>query len=312
MVGRLNLQPARFSVSSNIILLFIDGVGIGLDDPAINPCCYSETGIFHINQTLPFSGHEFAIDAQMRVPGLPQSATGHTTLYTGINSPKLLEKHLTGFPNKELRRILEKYSIFVQLQKRGFNCKFINAFRPVFFTTPEIFSNLHMSATTEMNKYAGYGFSSFDDIKDEKALYHDYSNEENIKKGFDLPLFSADKAAEILVHESENYDLVLFEYFLTDFAGHDQNLDRSIDEIKKVENLILAILNKMDFDSMVLIVVSDHGNIEDVRTKSHTTNPAFLGIWDRNSSYKSDDFKSLEDLFPFMFYKITGELPDHL
>jgi len=311
MVNRLDSQQARFSASNKIIFLFIDGVGIGIDDPAINPCSSSPTGIFQVNTNLPKSGHKFPIDAQMGIPGLPQSATGHTTIYTGTNAAKLLGKHLTGFPNKELRNLLQKHSIFVKLKNLDFTCEFINAFRPIFFTTPEIFSNLQMSATTEMNKYAGYDFSDFQDIKNEKALYHDFSNEENRNKGFDLPLFTADKAGEILVHKSDKYDLILYEYFLTDFAGHAQNLERSIGEIRKVEDLILAVLKYMDPDNTILIVASDHGNIEDVRTKSHTTNPAFLGIWDKTTTKTFSVFKTLQDICPYILYKITGELPNH-
>jgi len=308
MVNRLDSQPARFSASNKIILIFIDGVGIGIDDPAINPCCSSDIGIFHVNKDLPKSGFKFPVDAQMGVPGLPQSATGHTTIYTGRNAPKLLGKHLTGFPNKDLRDLLQKYSLFIKLKDFGNSCKFINAFRPIFFTTPEIFSNLHMSATTEMNKYAGYDFSNFQDIKNEKALYHEFSNEENRNKGFDLPSFTADKAGEILVRESHKYDLILYEYFMTDFAGHAQNLDRSIEEIRKVEDLILAVLNNIDLDKTILIVASDHGNIEDVRTKSHTTNPAFLGVWDKTTSKVYTEFKTLQDIYPYILFKITGEL----
>jgi 2,3-bisphosphoglycerate-independent phosphoglycerate mutase len=311
MVNWLDSQQARSSVSNNIILLFVDGVGIGIDDPAINPCCNSTTGIFHVNSNLSKSGLKFPIDAQLGVPGLPQSATGHSTIYTGRNAPELIGKHLTGFPNKELRYLLEKHSLFVKLKNLDFTCKFINAFRPIFFTTPEIFSNLHMSATTEMNKYAGYDFSDFQDIKNEMALYHDFSNEENRNRGFDLPLFTADKAGEILVRESVKYDLILYEYFLTDFAGHAQNMERSIREVRKVENLILAVLKYMDFDNTILIVASDHGNIEDVRTKSHTTNPAFLGIWDRTTTNTYSEFKSLQDIYPYILYKITGNNPAH-
>lgn len=269
------------------------------------------TGIFNVNKPLIESGHRYPIDAQMGIPGLPQSATGHTTLYTGINAPKRLGKHLTGIPNRELRQLLRKHSIFIRLQNEGFKCKFINAFRPIFFTTPEIFLNLPMSATTEMNRYAGNEFSDFKDITEEKALYHDYTNEENRSKGFDLPLFSADKAGQILVRESEKYDLILYEYFLTDFAGHAQNMIRSIEEIRKVESLIRAILNHINLDEAVLIVVSDHGNIEDVRTKSHTTNPAFLGVWDKTTSEQYSEFSSLQDLFPYIYFKITGVLPDY-
>jgi hypothetical protein len=306
---RSDSQQARFSVSNKIILIFVDGVGIGLDDPSINPCCSSATGIFHVNKNLPESGHRYQIDAQMGVPGLPQSATGHTTLYTGKNAPQLLGKHLTGFPNKDLRQLLEEQSLFIVLKNIGFKSKFINAFRPVFFTTPEIFSNLHMSATTEMNRYAGYDFSDFHDIRDEKALYHDFSNRENRCKGFDLPLFSADKAGEILVRESNNYDLILYEYFMTDFAGHAQDLSRSIEEIRKIESLILAVLRYINPQNTILIVASDHGNIEDIRTKSHTTNPAFLGIWDKTTSITYSNFKNLQDIFPFILYKITGSHP---
>lgn len=301
----------RSFVSSKIILLFIDGVGIGPDDPAINPCSNSLTGIFHVNQALPDSGHKYPLDAQMGIPGLPQSATGQTTIYTGINAPKKLGKHLTGIPNRELRELLRKFSIFVILKNEGFKCKFMNAFRPIFFTTPEIFSNLHMSATTEMNRYAGNEFSNINDIRHGKALYHDYSNEEIRSKGFDVPHFSADKAAEILVCESQYYDLILYEYFLTDFAGHAQNPIRSLEEIRKVEDLIMAILKHINLQETLLIVISDHGNIEDIRTKSHTMNPAFLGIWDKTAPEADIDFSTLQDIFPFIYHKITGRLPDH-
>jgi bisphosphoglycerate-independent phosphoglycerate mutase (AlkP superfamily) len=163
-----------------------------------------------------------------------------------------------------------------------------------------------------MNRYAGNKFSSFHDIKKMQSLYHDYSNEENIKKGFNLPLFSADKAAEILINESQKHDLILYEYFLTDFAGHAQNFQRSIDEIRKVEKVIIALLNRINLNSTILIVVSDHGNIEDISTKSHTTNPAFLGIWDQIPLDKSHKFNSLQDLFPYIYLKVTGELPDKI
>jgi bisphosphoglycerate-independent phosphoglycerate mutase (AlkP superfamily) len=293
-----------------VILFFIDGVGIGVDDPAYNPCCYSETGIFHVkNQSLPRGGKKYCIDAQLNIPGLPQSATGHTTLYTGVNAAKMIGKHLFGFPNQDLRNILHKHSIFVNLVKKGFKCKFINAFRPVFFTTPEIFNNLHLSATTEMNKYAGLTFSNLKDIKLEKALYHDYTNRELRNKGFNLPLYRADIAAEILIKECEKYDMTLYEYFLTDFAGHARDLNRAIAEIKKVEELIVALLNKVNLENTILIAVSDHGNIEDLRTKSHTKNPAFLAIWGSSSSGQNQIFSSLLDIFPFIYERITGYFP---
>lgn len=261
------------------------------------------------NQDIPHRGCRFPLDAQCGIPGLPQSATGHTTIYSGINSAKVISKHLYGFPNQELRTVLKRRSLFVHLVKNGYTCKFINAFRPIFFTTPELFKNLHMSATTEMNKYAGLPFSDFSMIKNSKALYHDFSNHELRKIGFQLPVISAEEAGGILVNESRFYDLILYEYFLTDFAGHSQNLEVSIEQILRVEQLILSVLEKIDRKNTILVVISDHGNIEDLRTKSHTNNPAFLAIWDYSKQISNIRFTSLKDIFPYIIYKITGTLP---
>ena len=104
----------------------------------------------------------------------------------------------------------------------------------------------------------------------------------------------------------------MYEYFLTDFAGHAQNMERSIREITKVEDLILSVLKYMDVDNTILVVASDHGNIEDIRTKSHTINPAFLGIWDRTQARSIPEFKSLQDIYPYIINKISGELPANI
>jgi 2,3-bisphosphoglycerate-independent phosphoglycerate mutase len=241
------------------------------------------------------------LDACLGVPGLPQSATGHTTIYTGRNGPKVIGRHLYGFPNAALRKLLQLHGIFLSLQQKNIHCKFINAFRPVFFTTPEIFQNLNLSATTEMNRFAGLPFSTLRMIRENEALYHDYTNKELVEKSFKLPLFSAEKAAEVLVHESQKNQLILYEYFLTDFAGHSRHMEQAISEIRKVEQLIEALLNKINFSDTFLIIVSDHGNIEDLRTKSHTLNPAFMAIWKPESVHKLPDFLSLMDIHPFLY-----------
>ena len=268
---------------------------------SFNPCCFSKTGIFNSGGSgLPDGGIQYPLDAQLGIPGYPQSATGHTTIYTGTNVSALIDKHLYGFPNADLRIVLQEKSLFVNLTRQGFRCKFMNAFRPIFFTTPELFKNKHMSATTEMNIYAGLPFADFSQIKNKKALYHDYSNEELIAKGFDLPAYTADQAAEILTSESQSYDVILYEYFMTDFAGHARDMSQAIKEIHKVEDLIQATVKKTNFNKTSIIVASDHGNIEDLRTKSHTLNPAFFAVWWAKSVKQKPNLTSLMDIYPLI------------
>ena len=272
----------KSSVSSNhrIILFFIDGLGVGELDPDYNPCTHTTHGIFcYSDGQLPFNGRQLPLDACLDVDGLPQSGSGQTTIYTGHNAAKLIGRHLFGFPNRQLRELIAKESLFVQLTKRNLKCKFINAFRPLFFTTPEIFRHMRMSATTEMNRAANLSFNTIQDITDKNALYHDFTNQIMKKYGFKLPLYKAEDAANILFSESKKYDLILYEYFMTDQAGHLQDMNRAVHILENLERLIYSLVSRITQEQTSLIVISDHGNIEDLRTKSHTRNPAFMAVW---------------------------------
>jgi hypothetical protein len=272
----------KSSDSSNhhIILFFIDGLGVGPLDPDYNPCTHTTHGIFrYSNNQLPFGGRHIPLDACLDVDGLPQSGSGQTTIYTGHNAAKLIGRHLFGFPNRQLRELIAGESLFVQLSNANFKCKFINAFRPLFFTTPEIFRYMRMSATTEMNRSANLSFNTIKDITDKNALYHDYTNKIIQKYGFNLPVYKPEDAAAILFSESKKYDLILYEYFMTDQAGHLQDMDRAVHILEDLERLIYSLASLIEKQETSLIVISDHGNIEDLRTKSHTRNPAFMATW---------------------------------
>ncbi|MFH1572617.1 MAG: hypothetical protein ABIG68_01460 [Acidobacteriota bacterium] len=76
------------------------------------------------------------IDPILGVKGLPRSATGQTTLRTGINAQARIGQHLTGFPNAPLREVLLEHSVLKVLRDRGLRAVFIDAFRPRFFQLP--------------------------------------------------------------------------------------------------------------------------------------------------------------------------------
>ena len=301
MVFLSGLVQMRYSAfnKKHVILLFIDGVGIGVNNPEFNPCVYSETGIFN-SAPSALGGFKVGLDANLDTEGLPQSATGQTAIYTGFNTARLIGRHLFGFPNNPLRKLLTTESLFVKLTRQGRSCKFLNAFRPVFFTTPDIFDNMYMSATTEMNRAAGLPFNSIHDIRQGRALYHDYSNRILKNLFFDVPELSGADSAEIILNVSKDFDLVLYEYFETDRAGHDKNLKKAIAEIQKLETLILGIIERIVINDTILVVVSDHGNIEDLRTKSHTRNPAFCAIWNNGDTQTISSLKSITDVFGYI------------
>ncbi len=285
-----------------MVFLFVDGLGVGPPDRETNPCVHEKTGYFHVfgGQTpapLPRGGVGFGIDATLGVEGLPQSATGQTALLTGENAARLIGRHLSGFPNEPLRKVLLEKSLLRQARERGFRPVFLNAYRPLFFELPEE-TVLRLSATTVANYAAGLPFFSLEDIKARRAIYQDFTNQVLIGRGFDVPLFGPEEAAAILAGAAEKYDLVLYEYFRTDRVGHKQNMQLALEVLERLGQFLDSFLSQIDLAEVSVILTSDHGNIEDVSTRSHTRNPAMTLVWGPAGEELLQKLRSIQDVSP--------------
>ncbi len=66
-----------------LIFVFIDGFGLGNEDAGQNPlyAAAAPNLLRFLN-----SRYIFPTDATLGVKGLPQSATGQTTIFTGVNA----------------------------------------------------------------------------------------------------------------------------------------------------------------------------------------------------------------------------------
>lgn len=294
-----------------VVLLFIDGLGIGKKDSETNPCTRDETGIFQVfdensKNTLPFSGSSTGIDATLGVQGIPQSATGQTALLTGLNASQRIGYHLSGFPNKILRELILEHSVLRKAVRLGKKAAFINAFRPLFFDLPEHVI-LRLSATTIANYAAKLPFFTLQDIAAKRSIYQDFTNISLLERGFEVPMFTPEEAADILAASVDRYDFILYEYFLTDKAGHSQDMEIAREEIVKLGRFVSQFLKNIDLKNTLIILTSDHGNIEDLSTKSHTKNLAMTLLWGEGNQLVADKLKSIVDVTPV----IINHLRDH-
>src|SRR5687767_12022326 len=108
---------------SSVLLFFIDGLGIGERGP-FNPfdSLPSAAPLAVFQNEIPetfLDGIVVPTDPRLGVDGRPQSASGQTTILTGINAPRRLGFHKQGFPNKALLEIIYDHSIFRQLKEAG-------------------------------------------------------------------------------------------------------------------------------------------------------------------------------------------------
>jgi len=284
-----------------VITIFIDGIGIGKDSADYNPLSNRNLNVLHCSVDnsckIPKNGFLIPTDACLGVEGLPQSATGQTTLLTGVNAARLTGRHIPGFPTKTLRNLLKEKSIFKQIKDAGKSGIFINTFRPLFFNLP-MDLKYRLSVTTVAALAADLYFYNIDDLRDRRSIYHDFTNKELIKRGFDVPEFSPAEAAKILYEESNEYDFTLYEYFLTDKAGHSKDMNRANIIVEKLDVFLKNVLNFTDLKKTTLIITSDHGNIEDLSVKTHTKNPALTLVWGQGADYLKDRIRTLEDFTP--------------
>ena len=300
-----------------LIFIFFDGVGIG-EKLQSNPFYVAKTEYlpFFKNGVLPDPMHTpvKAVDAQLGIEGIPMSATGQTTLFTGVNVPAMLNEHRESYPNKLMRKIIKEKNLFSLLRKNNVTPRFIN----VFPSTAHLFSPEHIdigddgefylsplfreqhkypiSVTTCMmvaNNMIPFGIA---DILKEQALFHDFSNQSLDGKEQNPPRFTPEKAAEILYKVSRNYDLLLYEYFLTDFCGHGFNFSECIELVMQINRLVKRLVSLLDKENDTLLITSDHGNLEDCTTQLHTNNPVPLLTWGYGSAGLRDKIDSLVDI----------------
>jgi len=259
----------------NILFIFIDGVGIGDADPEANPLM-RHPDLWPSNRTAPKRKdiQWRALDATLGIDGLPQSATGQTALLTGVNASRYLGKHLQGFPSKKLVELLQSESIFIKLNKLHKSAIFANAYREPEDVEPQN----PLSVTSHAYRAVGKPFQSLEDLRQGRALYHDFTNENLRKRGYDAPEIIPEEAARTLLDIAQKHDFTLYEHFLTDVIAHRSTRDQIDNHIESVCRFLRTILDERPIKDLFIIITSDHGNIESRESRSHTTNPVPL-IW---------------------------------
>jgi 2,3-bisphosphoglycerate-independent phosphoglycerate mutase len=311
-----------------VLFLFIDGVGIGRPDPATNPFVGCPVlGNFlppewspppggarperlpePVRKTpVPKGGALRACDASLGVSGLPQSATGQTTLFTGVNGAEVLGHHLYGFPGPRLRKVLTENSILKRVTEAGGSAAFLNAYGPIFFELGDLIWQRPMSASSWNNKAAGLPFMTFEDWRSGRAMFHDYTGRTALGKGHDVPLQTAAAAGAMLAGAASRFQFSIYEFFMTDRVGHTGHLERAREIAVDLEAFIAAVLDNTDLETSHVILTSDHGNMEDMSITTHTHNPVPVMAWGPRAEALAGCITKIEDFCPAVLAEVTGE-----
>jgi hypothetical protein len=195
------------------LFVFVDGLGLGSEDPALNPL--ADTTRFPCLGDLLRRARP--LDATLGVSGLPQSATGQAALLTGLNAPALMGRHIEGFPPPRLRDLVREHNLFSKLRNAGKTCTFANAY---WTDTPTEPLPRFISVTTAATLSAFGAVRGREELLADRAVYHDLTRTALRERGYTGPLLSPEAAAEHLIALAASHEFTLFEFFETDRAGH--------------------------------------------------------------------------------------------
>lgn len=290
-----------------VLFLFLDGVGLGSDDPAHNPLAAADlpnlrdlidghpltasTGRFSSGKA-----HLLPTDARLGIGGRPQSATGQTAILTGVNAPARLGKHYGPKPNQQVRDILDEASLFARLNRAGLPSYFCNAYPQRYFDAVQRGKRL-LSAVPYAATVGGQALLTADEMRTGTALSANFTGEGwRSELGYtDTPIYQLEEAGAKFWELAQPYHFVFFEHWLTDLLGHRQDLPGAVENLQRIDSFVAGLLATADWEETLLIISSDHGNIEDCSLRTHTENPALTLLYGAESALYADRIRGLDD-----------------
>lgn len=295
-----------------LLFVFLDGVGLGKNDPERNPFA----GLPLPNLTRLLNGARlvagaapvetnrasfFAIDVCLGIENNPQSATGQASLLTGRNIPKIVGYHYGPKPNADVAAEIHAGTIFHELQARKMRLALLNAYPIGYFEGIESGRRLYSAVPLAVTS-AGLSLMTTKDLIDGRALSADFTGQgwRDHLDISDAPVYLPAEAGRQLGKLATSYDFSFFEYWLSDMIGHRQDMEAATQVLGQFDDVLGGLLETWDDNMGLILITSDHGNMENLNTRKHTKNPVplvLIGAPDLRRKFGSE-FKDISDLAP--------------
>jgi hypothetical protein len=264
-----------------LLFIFLDGVGLGSDDPLENPFVNAQTPTldYLLGGPLTDSRKPFlkvvnedndnsapvlfkALDAHLDIPGLPQSATGQTALLTGRNAAELMGRHYGPYPGPTLKGLLEQNTLFHELTRSGLACALANVYPPQFY------NRVKVNAIVYAAQQAGVRLRGLEDYQQKRATSADLDGQYLAQHQGGTTTQPHVMGAWLAALAAE-HSFTMFDFWLSDTAGHRWSFAEASNLISKLDAFLGGVLVARP-PQLTVLVTSDHGNLEDKTRKSHS------------------------------------------
>ncbi len=294
----------------HIIIIFLDGIGLGEDNTEINPFAAMTAPTLHALsdgqrwlRDTPRTESSRAIfiptDTRLGVPGRPQSATGQAAIVTGRNVPAEIGEHYGPKPTADIRAMLAEDNLFKRVVDQGGTAALINPFPPGFF---ERLNRGKMLPSSIQSAVLAAGISMFTEehYYRGEAISPDWTGEgwRDFLKYPDAPLYTPEEAGKLLGNLSRQRTLTFFSTWITDEIGHRGPFENGVAFMERFDRVMAGLLSEWDDDEGLIIITSDHGNFEVQGDRRHTENQIPTVVIGNARHQFAEGFSSLMDITP--------------
>lgn len=289
-------------------IFFMDGVGLSGGDPATNP--FAAARLPRLDALLGSGwwardgggrGSERAslvpTDATLGVAGRPQSATGQATILTGLNVPQIVGEHYGPKPNPAVAEVIGVGSLFHEVVKAGGQAALITPYPKGYFEAIDSGKRL-LSAVPLAATSAGLSLMTIDDLRAGRAVSPDFTGQgwrEHLGYA-DVPLLTLTEAGQRIAGIAARYQFSFFEHWPTDQTGHRGTLEEAVTHLETLDVVLGSLADAWDEARGLLIITSDHGNLEEKDHRQHTRNPVPTILIGRGHALYAAQIATLADI----------------
>jgi hypothetical protein len=288
-------------------IFFLDGVGLGGADPNVNP--FVTANLPHLTNLLgkgwfltrqPIHTERASLvptDANLDMPRKPQSATGQATILTGRNVPQLVGEHYGPKPNPAVATVIAQGSLFQEVVDAGGQAALITPYPQGYFDAVARGKRL-LSAVPLAATQAGLALMTADDLQNGRAVSPGFTGQfwrDHLSHN-GIPLLTLDEAGRQIAHIASGYQFSFFEHWPSDRAGHRGTLAAAVSHLEMIDEVMGGLLAAWDDENGLLILTSDHGNIEEKDQRRHTRNPVPTLLVGANHAALAAQIHDLRDI----------------
>jgi hypothetical protein len=298
----------------HVLIFFMDGVGLGPADPDTNPFMQAHTpalnGLLGEGWFIRPDGWERGLgrrstervslaptDPNLEMPGRPQSATGQAAILTGRNVPQIVGQHYGPKPNKAVAEVVRQSNLFQEALAAGGSAALITPYPQGYFDAIDSGKRL-LSSVPLAASSAGLALMTVEDLRAGRAVspgftgqgWHDYLGYD------DIPIMTLDEAGRQIATIAGDYSFSFFEHWPSDRSGHRGSLEEAVKHLELIDHALGGLFEAWDDENGLLIITSDHGNIEEKNHRQHSRNPVPTILSGRDHARLAAKISDLTDI----------------